>query len=464
MKSVKFGLKYRKHGICLKQTVAVLISEGPFLVMKGFANTVAARKLKDRPESAACTLAPDHSLMHWIRYCDTAEDLAGTGGKVLNVTAYDMALHSTEDSAWMILNGRVFNVTPYLSYHPGGVEKLMLAAGKDGTDLFNAVRLEPGLRYGEAQELAGDVDHSIVELCFGDNEIDVFMTKRQSFLTLWTPPRLLHVIEDLSVENGRVYRMARIESIRQLTCDTKRYELEYCDDETVTNIPVGSHVFLKASLNGAEVCRPYTPVSLDLTSLENKRWMRRTCIIMKIYQNGTFTTYFDRLKEGDFTELSFPCVPKSFHLDVFQRVSSVYLFAAGSGITPLIDLILFCLQETPLMLMYFNKSKNHIILFDWLQSLSEQYTGRLKIYHVLSQPDTDWTGLSGLATVDLVRSSLSPFDHCSQSCVCGSDAFADSIARYCYVAFITKFHQLVLKGVSSISHTPVYKYIFIFNR
>jgi hypothetical protein len=32
---------------------------------------------------------------------------------------------------------RVYNVTPYLRYHPGGVAKLMLVAGKDGTDLFN---------------------------------------------------------------------------------------------------------------------------------------------------------------------------------------------------------------------------------------------------------------------------------------------------------------------------------------
>jgi Cytochrome b5-like Heme/Steroid binding domain len=32
---------------------------------------------------------------------------------------------------------QVYNVTPYLRFHPGGVDYLMLGAGKDATALFN---------------------------------------------------------------------------------------------------------------------------------------------------------------------------------------------------------------------------------------------------------------------------------------------------------------------------------------
>lgn len=32
---------------------------------------------------------------------------------------------------------QVYNITPYLKYHPGGADILMKAAGKDGTSLFN---------------------------------------------------------------------------------------------------------------------------------------------------------------------------------------------------------------------------------------------------------------------------------------------------------------------------------------
>lgn len=31
---------------------------------------------------------------------------------------------------------QVYNITPYMRYHPGGVSILMKAAGKDGTALF----------------------------------------------------------------------------------------------------------------------------------------------------------------------------------------------------------------------------------------------------------------------------------------------------------------------------------------
>lgn len=36
----------------------------------------------------------------------------------------------------MVLQGRVYNLTPYLAFHPGGVQVLMAAAGRDGTALF----------------------------------------------------------------------------------------------------------------------------------------------------------------------------------------------------------------------------------------------------------------------------------------------------------------------------------------
>ena len=38
--------------------------------------------------------------------------------------------------AWMAINGKVYNVTPYAKFHPGGVPELMRGAGRDGTKLF----------------------------------------------------------------------------------------------------------------------------------------------------------------------------------------------------------------------------------------------------------------------------------------------------------------------------------------
>lgn len=39
----------------------------------------------------------------------------------------------------MALNGKVYNVTPYAAFHPGGIPELMRGAGRDGTQLFGEV-------------------------------------------------------------------------------------------------------------------------------------------------------------------------------------------------------------------------------------------------------------------------------------------------------------------------------------
>ena len=38
-----------------------------------------------------------------------------------------------------MVKGMVYNVTPYMDYHPGGEDELMKAAGRDGTELFDQV-------------------------------------------------------------------------------------------------------------------------------------------------------------------------------------------------------------------------------------------------------------------------------------------------------------------------------------
>jgi cytochrome b involved in lipid metabolism len=35
--------------------------------------------------------------------------------------------------------GCVYNITPYLEYHPGGIPEIMKGAGIDATQLFNEV-------------------------------------------------------------------------------------------------------------------------------------------------------------------------------------------------------------------------------------------------------------------------------------------------------------------------------------
>ncbi|KAF3840312.1 hypothetical protein F7725_019029 [Dissostichus mawsoni] len=84
-------------------------------------------------------LKPGHSLMDWIRFSKSGKDLTGLRGRLIEVTKEELQKHNTRDDCWTCIRGMVYNVTPYMDYHPGGEDELMKAAGMDGTDLFDQV-------------------------------------------------------------------------------------------------------------------------------------------------------------------------------------------------------------------------------------------------------------------------------------------------------------------------------------
>jgi len=49
-------------------------------------------------------------------------------------TREEVAKHNTKEDCWMIVKGKVYDVTPYFEFHPGGQRALMNYAGKDATE------------------------------------------------------------------------------------------------------------------------------------------------------------------------------------------------------------------------------------------------------------------------------------------------------------------------------------------
>lgn len=53
-------------------------------------------------------------------------------------TEEEVSTHNTEQDCWVIINGIVYNLTKFMSNHPGGKQSILNVAGKDGSDVFNA--------------------------------------------------------------------------------------------------------------------------------------------------------------------------------------------------------------------------------------------------------------------------------------------------------------------------------------
>lgn len=98
----------------------------------GGASGMSASTEKKRKKVA---LAPGCSPLDWARLKNST-DLRGGVTSLLKVTPAELKKHNTREDAWSAFYGKVYNITPYMRFHPGGEDDLMRVAGRDGTRLF----------------------------------------------------------------------------------------------------------------------------------------------------------------------------------------------------------------------------------------------------------------------------------------------------------------------------------------
>ncbi|ESR52315.1 cytochrome b5 domain-containing protein RLF [Citrus sinensis] len=120
---------------------------------------VASRKPASR---AKVPFEKGYSQVDWLRLTQTHPDLAGLKGQSNKrlITMDEVKQHQSEGSMWTVLKGRVYNLSPYMKFHPGGVDMLMKAVGKDCTALFNKYHAWVNAEFLLEKCLVGTLDDS----------------------------------------------------------------------------------------------------------------------------------------------------------------------------------------------------------------------------------------------------------------------------------------------------------------
>ena len=69
----------------------------------------------------------------------TGGGTSGTGTTTTpgTYTLADVQKHNSQGNCWTTINGGVYNVTPWISQHPGGSEAITSLCGIDGSSAFN---------------------------------------------------------------------------------------------------------------------------------------------------------------------------------------------------------------------------------------------------------------------------------------------------------------------------------------
>eukprot|EP00004_Rigifila_ramosa_P016135 TRINITY_DN37_c0_g1_i2.p1 TRINITY_DN37_c0_g1~~TRINITY_DN37_c0_g1_i2.p1 ORF type:complete len:651 (-),score=171.07 TRINITY_DN37_c0_g1_i2:31-1908(-) len=73
------------------------------------------------------------------------------------LTAAEVAKHNTESDCWVIVNGKVLDVTSFLKDHPGGKKAILLFAGKDASAEFNMLHKPDVVQKYAPQSILGDL-------------------------------------------------------------------------------------------------------------------------------------------------------------------------------------------------------------------------------------------------------------------------------------------------------------------
>ncbi|GKV22408.1 hypothetical protein SLEP1_g32286 [Rubroshorea leprosula] len=84
--------------------------------------------------------------------------------------------HNTKDDCWIVIDGKVYDVTSYLDEHPGGDDVVVEATAKDATDDFEDVGHSDSARELLQNFCIGELDKSTPTV----PELEIYSKKKQA--------------------------------------------------------------------------------------------------------------------------------------------------------------------------------------------------------------------------------------------------------------------------------------------
>ena len=177
------------------------------------------------------------------------------------------------------------------------------------------------------------------------------------------------------------FHTLKINDVKKETEDTVSIAFEMpAELENDYSFLSGQYLTLKAEINGEEVRRSY---SLCSSPYEGE-WR----VAIKQVPNGKFSTYANSSLEAGM-ELDVMTPSGNFALETNANNKNSYvLFAAGSGITPVLSIAKSALKNEPesnVTLFYGNKGFNSVIFREELEAMKNQYMDRLRVVHIFSR-------------------------------------------------------------------------------
>ncbi|KAA8498335.1 Nitrate reductase NADH 2 [Porphyridium purpureum] len=307
--------------------------------------------------------------------------------------------HNNEESAWIVVHDKVYDCTPFLADHPGGGSSIVMNAGDDSTEEFDAIHSS------KAQEMLRDYYIGELDTDEGADDSAADSVDEADVLIALDPKKKVAV---------------KLASVETLTYNTRRLRFALPTKDHVLGLPVGFHMLLSAKIDGKLVMRAYTPASSnDMVGFFD--------LVIKVYfanehpkfpDGGVFSQYLNSLKVGDSIDVKGPIghVEYKRHGNMIihgtkRQVKQLGFICGGTGITPAFQIIQQILKDksdaTEVYLLYANNSPSDILLKEELDAWAREHAN-FHLYHtVAAVPEGEsWDQGVGFINEDMIREHL----------------------------------------------------------
>ena len=370
-------------------------------------------------------------------------------GKLQTYTMAEVEKHASEDDCWIVVHGLVYDCTRFLKDHPGGIQSIMIAAGTDCTEEFDAIHSE------KAQKMLNDY---LIGEAPTPEDNNVASPSVESSSTVsnksWvnSPQSVATTIEEeVPFLNQKQWKKITLESKKSLSPSIRLFRFTF-DADMVLGLPVGKHVYLKLpqeklykDMAVKSVMRAYTPSDSGPGFVE---------FIVKVYFpetgtnfGGVFTQLLDKVRIGETVDTKGPLGEYEYEgecrytiMHEPRRIARhIGMIAGGTGITPMWQ-ILRALQydrEVPFVsLIYCARYRADLVLAEEINEIQSRIPDRLRVRYILSKPPVgdEWSGGRGRLNTAEISENLFPFRDTQTEendkivLLCASDAM---IAKSC---------------------------------
>ncbi|PLB49086.1 hypothetical protein P170DRAFT_383687 [Aspergillus steynii IBT 23096] len=336
--------------------------------------------------------------------------------------------HSTEEDCWLVINNKVYDATPVLGWHPGGKAAILAHAGRvhlETTEQFESIH--------DAKAHDALKEHLIGVVSKNTQDWMKQQAEEEARKEAENPPD-----PDIALKRHK-WIQGKLLGKTKLSDDTNRYKFSLPDGKKL-GLESGQHVQVGFHFEDKLVFRSYTPVRPVLEEDEDGTFD----LVVKIYKpdlqqpGGTMSNILDCLREHEEIDIAGPTGEIRYQGngdflidDTKYHFDRIQLILGGSGITPGYQIIAHILSspsdKTQIKVLDANKTENDILLYDELTKFEKDHPDQLQVYHVLSRPDSDWTGLKGHVDADKLHKYAFPPDDKTVALLCGPSTLVTAV-------------------------------------